>query len=72
MSEIGQEALPDAREWSVNPRGCQGVVGRLSRLSGSVREALPDVREWSGDPPGCPELVGRPSRMLGSGREALP
>ena len=40
-----REALLDVREWLENPRGCPGVVGRLSRMYGSEREALPDVRE---------------------------
>ena len=82
MSGIGREAFPDVREWSGRPRGCPGVVGRPSRMSGNGREALrmsgigrkalQDDHEWSRGSPGCPGLVGRPSRMSGSGREALP
>ena len=41
MSESGQEALPDVREWSVNPtgclgspRGCPGVFRRPTWMSG--------------------------------------
>ena len=47
MSGSSLEALPDVREWSIGPPGCQGVVGRHSRMSISGWEALPDVREWS-------------------------
>ena len=50
MSGSGGEALPDIREWSGNPDGCPGVVGRPTCVFGSGREALPDVREWSGVP----------------------
>ena len=46
MSRSGWEAFPDVREWSRGPPGCPGVVGRPSRMSGSVREALPVVQEW--------------------------
>ena len=35
-----QEALKDVREWSGGPPGCQGVVARPSKMSGSGREAL--------------------------------
>ena len=45
MSWSSLEALPDVREWSIGPPGCQGVVGRHSRMSVSGWEALPDVRE---------------------------
>ena len=72
MSMSGREALKDVREWSGGPRGCPGVIGRPSRLSGSDWDALPnvressgvvcDVREWSGGPPGCPGEVAMPSR----------
>ena len=58
MSGSDQKALPDVREWSVGLRGCPGVVGRQSRMSG--------------DPSACPGVVRGPSRMSGSGREALP
>ena len=60
MSESGQEAFPDVRKWSGDPR-----------MFRSGRESLADVREWSGGPPGCPGVVGRPSKMSGSGREGL-
>ena len=55
----GQDALADVWEWSGyppgcpgGPLGCPGVVGRPSRMSGSVWEAFPDVREWSAGPHG--------------------
>ena len=48
MLESGEEALPDVREWSGDPPGCPGEVGRPSLMSESGREAIPDVREWSG------------------------
>ena len=76
-----REALPVVREWSGGPLGCPGVfrrpsrmcgvVGRLTRMSGSGRQVLPDVREWSEDPHGCPAVLGRPSQMTGSCRESL-
>ena len=82
MSGSGREALPDIREWSGLSPGCPGVVGIISRMSGSGRgpswmsgssqKAFPDVREWSGGPPGCPAVVERPSQMSGSDRKALP
>ena len=37
MFGIGLKALPDVREWSGGPLGFLGVVGRLSRMSGSDR-----------------------------------
>ena len=47
------EASLDIQEWSGDPPGCPGVVGkpsrmsvRPSRISGSGRETLSDVREW--------------------------
>ena len=43
-------ALPDIREWSGDPPGCLGVIGRPSRMSARWREVLPNVREWSGGP----------------------
>ena len=49
----------------MSPSACPGVVGRLSRMSGSGREALSEVQELSGDPPGFPGVVGKPSRMFG-------
>ena len=74
----GREAFPDVREWSADPSGCLGMVGRPpgfpgvvvrhSRMSGSGREALPDVWGWSGDHAGCPGVVMSPSQMSGSGR----
>ena len=48
------EDLPNVRKYSGHPLGCLGVIGNLSRMSGSGREALSDVRDWSGDPPGFP------------------
>ena len=45
MSGSGREDFPDVREWLGCSRGFSGVVGRPSRMSGSVREALSDVRE---------------------------
>ena len=86
MSGSGREtlpnvrnALPDIRQWSRDPTGFAGVVGRPyqmsrtpSRMSRSGRETLPDVREWSGGPPICPEVLGRPLQMSGSVRETLP
>ena len=81
MSEIDQKALPDVREWSGDPPGCPGVVGRPFRMSGSGREtladvpefweALLDVRQLSGGLLYV-RVVGMPSRMSESGREALP
>ena len=56
-------ALPDVWEWSGGPSGCLGVVGRPSRMSGSVRGALPDVQERSGGVTGCLGEVFRPFRM---------
>ena len=82
MSGSGREALPDVREWSGRPRGCPGVIGRPSRMSGIGRKAIPtsesgqevlrNVLEWSGGPPGCPRVVGMLSEICGIGREALP
>ena len=46
MSGSGWEALPDVREWSVNPPGCPGVFGWPYLMSISGRETLPNVREW--------------------------
>ena len=67
MSKSGREALLDVREtlsvvreWSVGSLGCRRMVGRSSRISGSIREYFPDVREWLGGPPGCPGVVGSP------------
>ena len=47
ISGSGEEALPDVREWSVDPPdvqewsegppGCPGVVGRTSKMTGSGR-----------------------------------
>ena len=78
MSGSDREALLDVRELSVFPPGCQGVVGRHSRMSGSCREALPHILQWSGGSPGypevplgCPGVVGRLFRMSGSGWETL-
>ena len=45
MPGSGWLALPDVQEWSGDPSGCPGVVGRLSQMSLSGRDALPDVRE---------------------------
>ena len=44
MPESGWLALPDVQEWSGGPAGCLAMVGKPSRMSGSVRETLPDVR----------------------------
>ena len=57
MSGSGREALPDVREWSVDPPECL--------------ETRQDVQGWSGGLPGYPGVVGKPSRMSGSGREAI-
>ena len=38
MSGSGRETLPDVWEWSGDPPGCPGVVGRPSQMSGSGRE----------------------------------
>ena len=48
MSGSGREGIPDVRELLGDPRGCPGVVGKISGMSGSVREALLHVRAWSG------------------------
>ena len=45
MSWSVQEALPEVQEWSEDPPGCPGVVGRSSPMFGSGRETLPDVSE---------------------------
>ena len=37
MSGSYWEALPDVREWSEDPPGCPGVVGRPSQMSGRCR-----------------------------------
>ena len=78
MSGSCRVSLSDVRECSEGPLGCPGVVGGLTRMSGSGREILPDVWVWLGGPsgcaegpPGCPRVVGCPARMFGSGREAL-
>ena len=78
MSVSGREALQEVREWSGVTPGCPGVVGRLSRMSGSVWAALKDGRAWSGNPPECPGVGGKPFRtswrvvrMPGSVRAAL-
>ena len=44
MPGSGRDALPDVWEWSGGLRGCPGVVGRPSQMSGSVREALKDAQ----------------------------
>ena len=62
MSGSGREGLPDVRKWSVGPRECPGVEGRVYRMSGSGVEALPDIRD----------MVGRPCQVPGCGREGLP
>ena len=78
MSKSDREALPHVREWSDSTPGCPGVVGRLSRMTGSgwetfsnIRDALMDIREWSEGSPRFPKVVGRPSLMSGSGWESL-
>ena len=78
MSGSGRDALGDVREWSGDPPGCPGVVGRHSRMSGSgwetfpdVREAHPDVREWSGGPPKCQQVIGMHSGICGRGLDSL-
>ena len=71
MSGSCRVALLDVREWSGGHHGCPGVVGRLSRMSGSGGMP-PDVREWSDSTPGWPGVVVRPSRISGSGQDALP
>ena len=63
-SGIGQEALPEVREWTGGPPGGPGVDWMPSRWSGSGWKALTEVREWS-------VVVRRSSRRSGSGREAL-
>ena len=76
MSGSCQEALPIVRQWSGSLFRCPGVVGRPSRMSGTlsrmfesgwetltnVRDSIPDIREWSGEPHKCP---GRPSGCPG-------
>ena len=57
MSGSGRKAIPNVREWLVDPLECPGmvgwpprclgVVGRPSQISGSGRVSLPNVREWS-------------------------
>ena len=49
-----RESLPVVRLWLGGSVGCQGMVERVSRMSGNGQEALPKVQEWSVDPPGCP------------------
>ena len=85
MSGSGRDAIPDVLVRSGGLPGCQGVVFRPSRMTGSgletlldVREVHPDVREvlrddqkWSGGPPGCGGVVERPSRMNRSGQEVI-
>ena len=44
MSGSGPETLKDVQEWSGGPPACPRVVGRSSRMSGSVWEALLYVR----------------------------
>ena len=44
MSGSDREALPEVQEWSEDPSGCPGVVGRPSRISKSGREAISNVR----------------------------
>ena len=61
MYDNGREALGHLWEWSGDPRGFAGVVGRHSQLSGSGWKALGKLREWSEGPPGCPGVVGSPS-----------
>ena len=61
MSGSDWEALPDIRQWSRDPLGCPGEVGRPSRMSVSGLEALQD------DGSGREALPDD-----GSGREALP
>ena len=51
MSGCGREDLPDVSERLGVPPGCQFVVGRPNRMSGSGPEALQDVRQCSGGPP---------------------
>ena len=46
MYRSGRKTHLDVREWSGDPPGCPGAVGRTSRMSGNGRVALPDVREW--------------------------
>ena len=81
MSVSFREDLPDVQEWSGGPLRCPGVVGRLSRMTGSGREALLDVRDgrdalldvrkWPGGPPLSMGVVGRPTRKSVSVREDL-
>ena len=81
MSGIVRDVLPNVRQWSCGAPGCQGVVGRPSRIFGIGREALLVVLEWSGGPrrfagvvrgpPGSPGVNMTPSRMSASGRDAL-
>ena len=54
------------------PRGCPGVFGTPSQMSGSGRETLPDVipalldvREKLGGPFGCPGVGGTPPECPG-------
>ena len=77
MSGSGQDALPEVQEWSDNPPGCPGVVGRPSQMSENV--GRPSQISLSGGTPfrmsgsgreTCRMFV-RPTQMCGSGREAL-
>ena len=73
MSGSGRDTLPDVWEWSGDPpgylgvvgrpAGCPGVVERLSRMSGSGLETLVYVRKWWKPLPD----VQKACRMSGSG-----
>ena len=72
MFGSGQLALPDDRKWLGGPPGCPGgplgflgVVGKPSRMSGSVQKALPNVWEALPD-------VWEASQIPGSVRDTLP
>ena len=67
MYGIGQDALPEVQEWSNNPPGCPGMVGRPSRIS--LSSGTPFRMSGSGRE-ACRMSV-RPTRMCGSGRVAL-
>ena len=41
----GRGSLPNVQEWSGDPRGCPGVVGKTYRMAVSGREVVPNVQE---------------------------
>ena len=72
MFGIGQETLPNGREWLRGSPKYARVVRRPSRKFGSVREAhsnvretLPNFREWSRGPPEGAEWSANLSKCPG-------